>query len=170
MELAAVVFALKIWKHYLYGVPCKIFTDHQSLKCIFIHKKLNLRQTRWLELLKDYDSQIQYHPEKAKVVANALSRTTQHSVNVVVITQGSLLRELESMDVQLVSHGQTNVQLLALTLQPSLVDEIRAKQETNSKLQRFSQNLRKEKSPGFSYTKMDPSDFKISYVCLTMWR
>jgi len=61
-ELAAVVFALKIWRHYLYGHPCKIFTDHKSLKFIFTQKELNLRQRRWLELLKDYDMQIQYHP------------------------------------------------------------------------------------------------------------
>jgi len=55
LELTAIVFALKIWRHYLYGVPCKIYTDHQSLKYIFTQKELNLRQRRWLELLKDYD-------------------------------------------------------------------------------------------------------------------
>jgi len=61
LELAAMVCALKIWRHYLYGVPCKIYTDHQSLKSIFTQKELNLRQRRWLELPKDYDLQIQYH-------------------------------------------------------------------------------------------------------------
>lgn len=74
LELAAVVFALKIWRHYLYGVHCKIFTDHQSLKYLFSQKDLNLRQTRWLEFLKDYDVDFQYHPGKANVVADALSR------------------------------------------------------------------------------------------------
>jgi len=64
LELAAVVFALKIWRHYLYGIPCKIYTDHQSLNYIFTQKELNLRQQHWLELLKDYDLQIQYHPAK----------------------------------------------------------------------------------------------------------
>jgi len=54
-ELAPVVFTLKIWRHYLYGVPCKIYTNHQSLKYIFTQKELNLRQRHWLELLKDYD-------------------------------------------------------------------------------------------------------------------
>ena len=58
LELAAVVFALKIWRHYLYGVTCKIFTDHKSLKYIFTQKELNMRQRRWLELIKDYDLEI----------------------------------------------------------------------------------------------------------------
>ena len=74
LELAAVVFALKIWRHYLYGGKCKIFTDHQSLKYLFSQKDLNMRQRRWLELLKDYDCEILYHPGKANVVADALSR------------------------------------------------------------------------------------------------
>ena len=74
LELAAVVFSLKIWRHYLYGVPCRIFTDHKSLQYIFTQKELNLRQRRWLELIKDYDCTIEYHPGKANVVADALSR------------------------------------------------------------------------------------------------
>ncbi|GJU15043.1 putative reverse transcriptase domain-containing protein [Tanacetum coccineum] len=73
LELAAVVFALKIWRHYLYGEACDIFTDHKSLKYIFTQRELNMRQRRWLELLKDYDTNIQYHPGKANVVADALS-------------------------------------------------------------------------------------------------
>ena len=74
LELAAVVFTLKFWRHYLYGVPCNIYTNLQSLKYIFTQKELNLRQRHWLELLKDYDLQIQYHPVKANVVADALSK------------------------------------------------------------------------------------------------
>ncbi|KAL9249130.1 Transposon Ty3-G Gag-Pol polyprotein-like protein [Drosera capensis] len=77
LELAAVVFALKIWRHYLYGVSCRIYTDHKSLKYIFTQKELNMRQRRWLELLKDYDLDIQYHPGKANVVADALSRKSR---------------------------------------------------------------------------------------------
>jgi hypothetical protein len=73
LELAAVVHALKIWRHYMIGNKCKIFTDHKSLKYIFTQKELNLRQRRWLELIKDYDLEIQYHPGKANVVADALS-------------------------------------------------------------------------------------------------
>ncbi|XP_044405708.1 uncharacterized protein [Triticum aestivum] len=67
MELAAVIFALKIWRHYLYGEHCEIFTDHKSLKYIFTQKELNMRQRRWLELLKDYDVNINYHPGKANI-------------------------------------------------------------------------------------------------------
>ena len=74
LELAAVVFTLKIWRHYLYGVPCRIFIDHKSLQYIFTPKELNLRQRKWLELIKDYDCTIEYHPGKANVVADALSR------------------------------------------------------------------------------------------------
>ena len=74
LELAAVIFALKIWRHYLYGVRCEIYTDHKSLKYIFTQKELNLRQRRWLELLKDYTLDIKYHPGKANVVADTLSR------------------------------------------------------------------------------------------------
>ncbi|KAL0561192.1 hypothetical protein IC582_001613 [Cucumis melo] len=74
LELAAVVFALKIWRHYLYGEKIQIFTDYKSLKYFFTQKELNMRQRRWLELVKDYDCEILYHPGKANVVADALSR------------------------------------------------------------------------------------------------
>ncbi|GKD04895.1 putative reverse transcriptase domain-containing protein [Tanacetum coccineum] len=74
LELRAVVFALKIWRHYLYGTRCTVFTDHKSLQHILDQKELNMRQRRWLELLSDYDCDIRYHPGKANVVADALSR------------------------------------------------------------------------------------------------
>ena len=74
LELAAVVFALKIWRHYLYGEKCRIFTDHKSLKYLLTQKDLNLRQRRWLALFKDYDCIIDYHLGKANVVADALNR------------------------------------------------------------------------------------------------
>ena len=74
LELAAVVFALKIWRHYLYGEKCRIYTDHKSLKYLLTQKDLNLRQRWWLELLKDYDCIIDYHPGKENVLADALSR------------------------------------------------------------------------------------------------
>ncbi|KAF5789771.1 putative nucleotidyltransferase, Ribonuclease H [Helianthus annuus] len=74
LELGAVVFALKIWRHYLYGTKCTIFTDHKSLQHIFNQRELNMRQRRWVELLNDYDCEIRYHPGKTNVVADALSR------------------------------------------------------------------------------------------------
>ena len=85
LELGAVVFALKIWRHYLYGTKCVVFTDHKSLQHIFNQKELNMRQRRWVELLNDYDCEIRYHPGKANVVADALSRkerTKLHCVRV----------------------------------------------------------------------------------------
>ena len=74
LELAAVVHALKLWRHYLIGNRCEVFSDHKSLKYIFTQTDLNLRQRRWLELIKDYDLGVNYHPGKANVVADALSR------------------------------------------------------------------------------------------------
>ncbi|XP_076950774.1 uncharacterized protein LOC143623849 [Bidens hawaiensis] len=74
LELATVVFALKIWRHYFYVVPCIMYTDYKSLKYFLEQKELNIRQRRWLELIKDYDLEIMYHPGKENVVANALSK------------------------------------------------------------------------------------------------
>jgi len=74
LELGAVVFALKLWRHYLYGTKCIVYTDHKSLQHILDQKELNMRQRRWLELLSDYNCEIRYHLGKANVVADALSR------------------------------------------------------------------------------------------------
>ncbi|GKA49791.1 putative reverse transcriptase domain-containing protein [Tanacetum coccineum] len=74
LELGAVVFALKIWRHYLYGTKCTVFTDHKSLQHILDQKELNMRQRRWLELLSDYELRKSYHPGKAKLYARCLSR------------------------------------------------------------------------------------------------
>ncbi|GJW56753.1 putative reverse transcriptase domain-containing protein [Tanacetum coccineum] len=74
LELGAVVFPLKIWRHYLYRTKCTVFTYHRSLQHILDQKELNMRQRHWLKLLSDYDCEIRYHPGKANIVANALSR------------------------------------------------------------------------------------------------
>jgi hypothetical protein len=74
LELGVVIFALKMWRHYLYRTKCTIFTDHKSLQHIFDQKELNMRKMRWVELLNDYDCDIKYHPGKANVVVDALSR------------------------------------------------------------------------------------------------
>jgi hypothetical protein len=74
LALVAVVHALKTWRHYLMGNRCEIYTGHKSLKYIFTQKELNMRQRRWIELIKDYDLGIHYHPGKANMVADALSR------------------------------------------------------------------------------------------------
>ncbi|GJT47553.1 hypothetical protein Tco_0956268 [Tanacetum coccineum] len=77
LELGAVVFALKMWRHYLYGTKCVVYTDHKSLQHILDQKELNMRQRRWLELLSDYDCELRYHPGKANVVADALSQKSR---------------------------------------------------------------------------------------------
>lgn len=121
LELAAVVFALKIWRHYLYGEKIQIFTDHKSLKYFFTEKELNMRQRRWLELIKDYDCEILYHPGKANVVADALSRVS-HS-EALITRQVPLHRDLERAEIA-VSVGRVTSQLAQLTVQPTLRQKI----------------------------------------------
>ncbi|GJX51808.1 putative reverse transcriptase domain-containing protein [Tanacetum coccineum] len=77
LELGAVVFALKTWRHYLYGTKGVIYTDHKGLQHIFDQKELNIRQRMWIELFNDFDSEIRYHPRKANVVADALSEASK---------------------------------------------------------------------------------------------
>lgn len=92
------VFALKIWKHYLYGETCEIYTDHKRLKYIFQQKNLNLRQRRWTELLKDYDCMILYHLGKANVVANALSRKSMGSLAHIARVRSPLIGEVHELE------------------------------------------------------------------------
>ena len=82
LELASIVFTLKIWRHYLYGEACLIYIDHKSLKYLPSQRKLNLRQRRWMKFIKDYDCVIDYHPGKANVVADALSRKSVQTLRV----------------------------------------------------------------------------------------
>ena len=77
MELDAVVFVVKIWHHYLYGEQFEVFSDHKSMKYIFTQRDLNMRQRRWMEFLEDYDFTLHYHPGKANVVADAISRKSE---------------------------------------------------------------------------------------------
>ncbi|KAL0282321.1 UNVERIFIED_CONTAM: Transposon Tf2-12 polyprotein [Sesamum angustifolium] len=99
LELAAIVHALKIWRHYLYGEKFQIFTDHKSLKYIPTQKELNLRQRRWIELLKDYDCTIDYYPGKANIVADALSRKTVDHLASMICYNVEYLTALRAMDM-----------------------------------------------------------------------
>nr|GFB71540.1 putative reverse transcriptase domain-containing protein [Tanacetum cinerariifolium] len=97
LELGAVVFALRLWRHYLYGTKYTIFIDHKSLQYILDQKELNMRQRRWIELLSDYDCEIRYHPRKANVVADALSRKDKELIHVrtlVVIVHNNLPKQI----------------------------------------------------------------------------
>ena len=95
------MFALKIWRHYLYGEKCRVYIDHKSLKHLLTQKELNLRQRRWLELFKDYDYIIDYHLEKANVMANALSKKIVATLSLQrndwrITADGALLAQLRA--------------------------------------------------------------------------
>ncbi|XP_070034783.1 uncharacterized protein [Nicotiana tomentosiformis] len=109
LELAAIVHALKIWRHYLYSVSCEVFTYHMSLQHLFKQKDLNLRQMRWLELLKEYDITILYHSGKANVVADALSRKAGRMESLAFIPVGE--RPL-TLDVQALANGFVRLDIL----------------------------------------------------------
>ncbi|KAL8110718.1 hypothetical protein AgCh_026455 [Apium graveolens] len=126
LELAAIVFALKLWRHYLYGEKCEIYTDHKSLKYIFTQKDLNMRQQRWLELIKDYDCSINYHPGKANVVADALSR--KEKLNAIKIFE-ELARELEKLEIEVRVMEGNQEKLYEITFRPELMDKIQKCQE-----------------------------------------
>jgi hypothetical protein len=107
LELATIVHALKIWRHYMIGNKCQIFTDRKSLKYIFTQKDLNLRQRRWLELIKDYDLDIQYHPGKANVVADALSRKGQTNMLIGHLLPQELCWEMAQLNLGIVASSET---------------------------------------------------------------
>ena len=115
LELATVVFALKIWRHYLYVERCEIFTDHKSLKYFFTQKELNMRQRRWLELVKDYDCSIKYHPSKANVAIEALSRKPSSFSAALLTTRKEINQDLERMEIEVVL-GHSKAYLASLSV------------------------------------------------------
>ncbi|XP_028078926.1 uncharacterized protein LOC114280752 [Camellia sinensis] len=149
LELAAVVFALKIWRHYLYGTTYEVYTDHKSLKYLFTQKELNMRQRRWLELLKDYDLQIHYHLGKANTIADALSRKSMGTLASLVTGQKELAIELDNMEVDLVLHGQEAL-MAAVMAQPTLLEEIKLHQIKDEALKKICDELGTKSKSGFS--------------------
>ena len=119
LELAAIVFALKNWRHYLYGEKCFIYTNHKSLKYLPSQRELNLRQRRWMELIKEYDCVIDYHPGKANVVVDALSRKTMQT-----------LRTLNAQ-LSLTDDGTVVTELIA---RPSLLNRVLEAQKKDEKI------------------------------------
>jgi hypothetical protein len=145
LELAAVVHALKIWRHYLMGKMCELYTDHKSLKYIFTQSNLNLRQRRSLELIKDYDLGINYHPGKANVVADALSCRSHVSQLVVESMPFELCEEFDKFNLRIFA----NMEATKMKVGSNLLQEIRKGQVEDEKIQEIKCNIKEEKSPGF---------------------
>ena len=148
LELAAVVFTLKIWRHYLYGVPYRIFIDHKSLQYIFTQKELNLRQRRWLELIKDYDCTIEYHPGKANVVENALSRRPESSLSHMRSGYIPLLVDLRALGV-ILEVEDLGALLATFRVRPLLVDQILVGQSQDPQMIKLKEEIEKGKKVEF---------------------
>nr|ABF97995.1 retrotransposon protein, putative, Ty3-gypsy subclass [Oryza sativa Japonica Group] len=146
LELAAVVHALKIWRHYLIGNRCEIYTDHKSLKYIFTLSDLNLRQRRWLELIKDYDVGIHYHPGKANVVADALSRKSHCNTLDVRGIPPELNQQMEALNLSIVGRGF----LATLEAKPTLLDQIHEAQKNDPDMHGILKNMKQGKAAGFT--------------------
>ena len=139
LELAAIIFASKIWRHYLYGEKCKIFTDYKSVQYIFTQKDLNLRQRRWVELLSDYDCTIDYHPGRVNVVADSLSRKAQSRVNALYASRVPLLGDLRTTEVKLQMEDKKEAILANFQVRPILIDRILTAQIEDEEVQELIQ-------------------------------
>jgi hypothetical protein len=145
LKLAAVVHALKIWRHYLICHRCETYSDHKSLKYIFTQNDLNLRQRHWLELIKDYDLGINYHPGKANVVADALSCKKYCNATFAQRMPSELRREIKYLNL-----GMVNEAKVAMEVEPTLEAEIREGQLGDAKLMEIRQLIRDNKTSDFS--------------------
>jgi hypothetical protein len=144
LELAAVVHALKIWRHYLIGHRCEIYSDHKSLKYIFTQNDLNLRQCHWLELIKDYDLGINYHTGKANAVADAFSHKKYYNATFARKMHPELQREIEFLNLGMVSEAKVTMEV-ELTLEV----EIREGQLEDAKLKEIRQLIQDNKTSDF---------------------
>ena len=122
MELVAVVFALNIWRHYLYGEEFEVYSYHTSLKYIFTQRDLNMRQRRWMEFLEDYDFTLHYHPGKENVVADALSRKSRGALASIASREWQMLETLGQFELQY--NEQTQGTLGSLVATPSLLSRV----------------------------------------------
>jgi hypothetical protein len=145
LELAAVVHALKIWHHYLLGNICHLYTDHKSLKYIFTQSELNMRQGRWLELIKDYDLEIHYHPGKANVVADALSRKASCHCLTVKTPNITLCEEMEKLNLGMIQHGT----LTQLKLESFLLQKIIDAQRSDKVMKHIHEKIEVDKANCF---------------------
>jgi hypothetical protein len=139
------VHALTIWRHYLIGYRCEIYSDHKSLKYIFTQDDMNLQQRRWLELIKDYELGINYHPGNANVVADALSHKKYCNATFARRMQPELRREIEYLNLGMVNEAKVTTEV-----EPTLGVEIREGQLEDAKLKEIQQLIRDNKTRDFS--------------------
>jgi hypothetical protein len=125
---------------------CELYTNHQKLKYIFIQSNMNLKQRRWLELIKDYDIGINYHPRKANVVTDALSCRSHTSQLVVESMPFELCEKFDKLNLKIVA----NTEAIEMEVGSSLLQEIRRGQIEDEKIQQIKRNIKEEKSPVFS--------------------
>ena len=149
LELAAVVHALKIWRHYLYGVTCRVFSDNSSLKYLFSKKELNMRQRRWMELIKDYDLVIDYHSGKVNVVADALSRKSRGTLARIHSEYLPMLVDLRKVGVELGYDTGDHVVLARLEVRPTWLDRIAREQLHDVELRREYKKVAEGQSKEF---------------------
>jgi thioester reductase-like protein len=135
LELAAILHALKIWRHYIIGKRCEVYSDNKSLKYIFTQPDLNLRQLRWLELIKDYDLRINYHPGKANVVADALSRRSHVNMLATRELLPEFCKEFEKRNLGWVS----STEVVTMEVDSTLEQDIRKGQLEDAKLQEIKE-------------------------------
>jgi len=143
LELATVVHAVKIWRHYLISHKSDIYTYHKSLKYIFTQSDLNLRQRRWLELIKDYDLEVHYHPGKANMVADAPSRKSYANEVQIASLAEELCAEMAHLNLGFV------INAVELVIEPTLEQEIRKGQLQDEKLKEIAENIVIGKALGF---------------------
>jgi hypothetical protein len=134
----------------LYGGRCEIYTDHKSLKYFFTQKELNIRQRMWLELIKDYNCEINYHLGKANVVADALSRKSMVELATLGISQPQLIKELVGMGLEVVGEG-TPINLANLMVQSQLLAKIKAAQLEDPECAKIKQLLVEGKAKEFCH-------------------
>jgi hypothetical protein len=151
LELTAIVYVLKIWRHYIMGTKCQVYTDHKSLKYIFTQKDLNLRQHRWLELIKDYDLEIHYHPGKANLVADALSRKEHVHAAIIAQLPDELVEDFRRLNLEIVAHTEG----VTIEVEPTLEQEIRKGQISDAKIQEIKDLITEGRCPEFTEDEQD---------------
>jgi hypothetical protein len=141
----AVVHALNLWRHYLIGHRCEIYSDHKSLKYIFTETDLNLRQRRWLELIKDYDVKINYHRGKTNIVADTSNHKKYYNATLTIRMRSELRQEIGYLNLAIVNEAAMSVEM-----EPMLEAEIRKAQLEDEKLKEIRQLMNEKKTSDFT--------------------